>query len=351
MNKLLLLSVSVLLIILLSVNSFAFLWGDLDGDAQITVNDARKALRISADIEKYNMNDLNIRSIDIDNSYTISINEVTQLLKIAANISVRTELSNKKIVNFGDSIFGNYRDTSENDKSISKMISEQTGAICYNFGFGGCRMATHSNYWDAFSMHSLADSIASDDWNTQEQALFSGVQTLPSYFAETIDCLKNIDWNEIDYITIGYGTNDYSGNVFLHGTEHSFTNEWDSFKGALRYSVRKIQNAYPNIQIVIITPMWRYFINNDVYAYSSDDPVSANTRGYLLPEYVSACFEISEEFGIPCIDTYDTLKIDETNYYHYFNEWDGTHPNVTGRQLRANTISNALLDFERKKTH
>ena len=154
MSKLLILTVSVILIILLSFNSVAFLWGDLNGDAQVSIDDARKALRISAGIEKYSINDLNIRSIDTDNSNSISLNEVTQVLKAATNIDVRNELSNKKIVNFGDSIFGNYRDTSEDDKSISKMIAEQTDSICYNVGFGGCRMATHSNYWDAFSMHS-----------------------------------------------------------------------------------------------------------------------------------------------------------------------------------------------------
>lgn len=72
MSKLLILTVSVILIILLSFNSVAFLWGDLNGDAQVSIDDARKALRISAGIEKYSINDLNIRSIDTDNSNSIS---------------------------------------------------------------------------------------------------------------------------------------------------------------------------------------------------------------------------------------------------------------------------------------
>lgn len=245
----------------------------------------------------------------------------------------------KSIVNFGDSLFGNFRDTNDTtDKSISKMIADATGATVYNGGFGGCRMAVNSNFWDAFSMHSIADSIASGDWSLQDNALVSGSGTLPSYFAETVDMLEAIDFSEIDYITIGYGTNDYSGNIFVTGQETTFTNEWDYFKGALKYSIRTILNAFPNIRVVVISPCWRWFIENDAFAYDSDDSQSENTRGYILPDYVDACKTVCEEYHIPYIDTYETLGFNEYTHLAYFPSTDGTHMNQAGRQLRADRI-------------
>ena len=279
------------------------------------------------------------------------INYITALLKMSCKNVLQSvkiplleipndaPLKSKNIVNFGDSIFGNYRDTSENDKSISKMISEITGATCYNAGFGGCRMGIHSNYWDAFSMHSLADSINSGSWSIQEEALVNGSGTLPAYFTETVEMLKDIDWSTIDIITIGYGTNDYSGNVFIEETDAVFSNEWDYFKGALKYSIEKILKKYPHIQIVVITPMWRWFIENGEYFYDSDDSRSRNTRGYSLLDYVDACFEISTKLHVQCIDTYYNLGVNNVNYLNYFNSTDGTHPNLKGRKIRAEKIA------------
>ena len=251
-------------------------------------------------------------------------------------------LTNKKIVNFGDSIFGNYRDTSEADKSISKMISERTGAEVYNAGFGGCRMATHSNFWDAFSMHSLADSVASGDWSRQDQALIDGAGTLPSYFSETLSMLKTIVWSDVDIVTIGYGTNDYSGNIFIE--YNAAFKEWDYFKGALKYSIAKILSAHQHIKIVVLSPMWRWFLSDGVYSYDSDDAeLSKNTRGHILPDYVSACEEISRDCHVLYLDNYYSLGINKYNYLEYFLPTDGTHPNLNGRKARANCISGTMI--------
>lgn len=251
-----------------------------------------------------------------------------------------TKLNGKKIVNFGDSIFGKYRDTSDDDKSISTMISEQTGATCYNAGFGGCLMTSVSSIWGAFSMHTLADSVNSGSWTVQEEALTNGSGTLPAYFSETVTMLKGIDWNTVDIITIGYGVNDYTSNRFIEETDFTFANEYDYYKGALRYSIKQILNAYPHIKIAIITPLWKWNMKNDgSFDYSSDDvEKSQNTRGYALVDYVDACMDVARELHTICVDNYYSLGINKYNYLNYFNSNDGTHPNKNGRQLCANNI-------------
>lgn len=256
-------------------------------------------------------------------------------------------LYGKKIVNFGDSIFGNYRDTNETtDKSISKMIAEATGATVYNCGFGGCRMGYHSEGWRAFSMYALADAITTEVWTDQDYAIANPPTGLPSYFSDTLALLKSIDFATIDYITIGYGVNDYTGNAFINYA--SSLQEYQYFKGALAYSLRTILGTYPNIRIVVITPCWIWIPNpsTGLLDYSSDDSQSANTRGYKLTDYVEACEEVCEEYHVPCINTYNELGFNPYSYTAYFNVKgvdgalvsDGTHPKQSGRQLRADRI-------------
>ena len=243
----------------------------------------------------------------------------------------------KKIVNFGDSLFGNFRDTNETtDKSISKMIADATGATVYNCGFGGCRMSYHSQYWRAFSMYSLADAITTNVWTEQDAAIAAAPSGMPAYFSETLALLKTIDFSEVDYITIGYGTNDYTGDIFID--YRSGLEEYQYFKGAIEYSVRKILTEFPHIRIAIISPCWRWFLADGVYSYSSDDSQSVNSRGLYLYDYVAACKEMCEKLHIPYIDTYYTLGLNEWTHLEYFPSNDGTHLNQKGRQLRADRI-------------
>ena len=237
-------------------------------------------------------------------------------------------LKDKKIVNFGDSIFGNYRETTPSDKSISALIAESTGATVYNAGFGGCRMGTHDTYWNDFSMNSLANAIATGDWSAQETAI-ANQPNFPSYFSETVSMLKNIKWNEIDAITIAYGTNDYKGNVPIADFEES-----------LRYALKTLLSAYPHLKIIVVSPMWRWFPKDGAYSYCSDDEQSKNANGDMLPDFVTACESVAKEFHIPYLDTYYELGINKYNYSYYFGSSDGTHPNLNGRELRANYISN-----------
>ena len=50
--------------------------------------------------------------------------------------------------------------------------------------------------------------------------------------------LKSIDFNDIDIITIEYGTNDFTGGVNIDNPNNS--KDTSTFLGALRYSIEKI---------------------------------------------------------------------------------------------------------------
>ena len=269
-------------------------------------------------------------------------------------ITKEAPLAGKVIANFGDSIFGTQSGTKT---EVSYYLEQFTGATVYNFGVGGCRMATYEGHvsnsaFDAFSMYRLADAIVSGDFSYQEEAIreLDGSLTgtkhsgYRDYIPEHLAAMKKLDFNDVDILTIAFGTNDYTANdIPPHAPEG---NKYDTttLEGALRYSIEKIQKAYPHINIYICTPIYRAWVDkNDNYAYFDDSTTHVNRWGYTLAEYVEFIKGVAAEYNLPVIDSYHGLGINRQNRLEYFNINDGTHPNEKGRRLLAKYISEQLF--------
>lgn len=241
-------------------------------------------------------------------------------------------LYGKKIVNFGDSIYGNVRPPMD----VSTHIENLTGAKVYNGAFGGCRMAKHIGHWDAFSMYRLADAIATGDWSLQDTAL--GYDDRTSYAEAPLATLKSVDWATVDTITIAYGSNDYNGNNRLENSDNN--KDTDYYGGALRYSIERILSAYPNIKIVIISSTWRWYMDaNKNYTESSDE--AKNDIRLSIADYNQKAKEIADEYHLPFIDNY-TIGINKHNRLNYFSTSDGAHHTKNGIDLLARHIVNEL---------
>lgn len=244
-------------------------------------------------------------------------------------------LYGKTIVNFGDSIFGKY----QAPEDISSYLADYTGATTYNVGFGGCRMSTHSNSWNAFSMYSLADSITTKNFSLQDNAILSD-NSLPSYFANHLSMLKNIDFNDVDIITIAYGTNDFTGGNYIDNADNK--RDTSTLAGALRYSIETISKTYPDIQIVICTPMYRFWMDDNGNFLEDSDTREINE--IKLTDFVQAEKNVAKEYDLFAIDNYYDLGINKNNYKQCFPETDGTHPNSYGRKLIAEHIAKKLYE-------
>lgn len=243
----------------------------------------------------------------------------------------------KKIVNFGDSIFGNARPPQD----ISTFIATLTGATVYNCGFGGCRMGYHTaEQFDAFSMYRLADAIADNDWDLQDTAL-SG-ENIPSYFSTALTLLKSIDFSEVDIVTISYGTNDFSGGLRLGG-DNFYSTDY-----ALKYSIETLLTAFPNLRIFVCMPMYRVYFATGTYTVEDD----TNTKEieswvggggtYKLTDFIEAERDVCKETQTPVLDTYYDLGINLWNWTKYIPATDGTHHNETGRKLIAEYIASHI---------
>lgn len=244
-------------------------------------------------------------------------------------------LNDKVIVNFGDSIFGNKRTPDD----ISTQLAEITGATVYNCGFGGCRMSAHNTNWDAFSMYRLAEAIATGDFSVQDAVDVSSVSGMPSYFIETRNLLKSIKWNDVDIITIAYGTNDFTAGVDID----SETNIYDTttFAGALRYSIEKLLGTYPHLKIFVCGQTYRFWMDSS-NVFIDDSDTRTNTNGVKLTDFVQKTKDVSNEYHLKFIDNYYDLGINKHNRSHWFPSNDGTHHNPLGGKLMAEHMANEL---------
>ena len=255
--------------------------------------------------------------------------------------TVETEfpsLKGKTIVNFGDSIFGNFKAPED----ISSYLAELTGATTYNVGFGGCRMAKHSiEQYDSFSLYNLSHAITTGDWSLQDSTMARTDWTPHNTYARNLERLKSIDFNKVDIITISYGTNDFTGKIPL-----SSADPYDAatFTGALRKSIETIQSAYPHIEIVLCTQTYRFWMdegNDFAYLYDSN---THEVKGQKLTDFVQATKDVAAEYDLLCIDNYYNSGICADNRAECFSQTDGTHPNAKGRQMIAEYMASVLLE-------
>ena len=319
-----------------------------DGIFHVVNNDYNIELYCLLDVEKI-LNGIKYNNAIKENGITVYnqlkqettiLNNAPTLLNYIKNVKTESEVENVKqklrgstIVNFGDSIFGNKRPPED----VSTAIANLTGATVYNLGFGGCRMAKHNTGWDAFSMYQLANSIANNDYTLQESVDISE-NNMPSYFTETIELLKSIDFNNVDIVTIAYGTNDFTASVQLDNEMN--VKDTDSFGGALRYSIETLSNAFPNLKIFVCSQTYRFWLNDGEFAEDSDTKL---INGNKLTDFVAKTEEIAKEYHLKFIDNYYDLGINKYNRSHWFPLNDGTHHNRFGGQLIAENMVNEMF--------
>lgn len=236
----------------------------------------------------------------------------------------------KKIVNFGDSIFGNFNDST----SISSYIEERLNTPCFNAGFGGCRMTDRDEIqWNPFGMCNIADAVSSGDWSLQDAQINDS--SLPSYFKGKLNQLKQINFNEVDIVTIAYGTNDYYSIANFDNVSDMYDRK--TLCGALRYSVKTLLNSYPHLKILIISPIWRGGISSE----SFDSDVRNFGSGTLI-DYYKGMEKVCAELKIPFLNSYINSGIGLITKPYYFDDSDFTHPNDKGRKRYADLIASTL---------
>lgn len=243
-------------------------------------------------------------------------------------------LQGKVGVAFGDSITqgGTYTD----------YISNVTGANYINVGFGSTRLArtNRENYpWKDIGMCDLADAITSRNWTT----VINAINQIDDYYGNTTystiyNRLRAIDFNNVDFITMMYGTNDSNNSTFEIGSKDSA--DTYTVNGALNHILQTIMTKYPHIKIYLLTPIFRQSLSG---WGDGDSDNSKLPDGVYLYDIAQAIVDKAKEYHVPVKDMYNESGINRYNADHFLK--DGTHPSDKGNQLLNDKICKYLLSY------
>lgn len=246
------------------------------------------------------------------NSLELHNDEVKENDKIETTEEAIDKMSKPQIVVFGDSIWNAGR----GKDGISEFIMKEKDVYIYNCAIGGTTAAVYneSTQWDSWTSNSfngmmyLANDIISED------------QLIPNDVVNSV--FKEIDFNQVDYIIISYGLNDYFSDISIYPKEYY---DLTSYVGALRHGIHKIREKYPQIQFIVTSPTYCEWFKGE--------------RQFELAAYAEAARGVAEEMGVHFIDMYHAFGTNPQDKMEYLQ--DGVHLTTEGREI----YSRSVIDF------
>ena len=287
----------------------------------------------------------------LDEDYTIASSSGFSInVDVVTNINnsprIKEYLNRKEnIVLLGASLFG-YK----NDNVLLEYLTKKTNKFVINAGFPGSRGAyavstAGSSDWDKLSFVNVADCIVSGNYQSIETAI-GNLGSSYSYFLDRLASLKTLDLTKPTIIFLGYGNNDITkGSPIgdLWAKEQSLsTYDKTALLGALNYGMAKIMQAYPNVKVVVNTPIWRMIGGTvDPEGGTTGDPVApyeyTNTLGLTFYQYLEAIETNCKRCGVRVFDTFRMggRCVFNWNYYSV----DTTHWNKAGFDLFSTALA------------
>lgn len=243
-----------------------------------------------------------------------------------------------EIVVFGDSVL---RFTQEEDSAnVVERMNAILGDKVFNGSLGGTCMSrvNTSNELgytkDGLSMVSLARAIYMQDFGVPKTVRIKESST--EYFEDTILALEAIDYSKTKVVMIEHCFNDYHAGVPIENADDAY--DPYTYAGALRSSIRYIQEAYPDIRIILVTPTFSW------YTVPHQTCEEMNEGGGVLEDYVNAQMQVAEEMNVEIIDIYHDFYQHETWEDYLLYTADGLHPNETGCAMIAERLAAYLLE-------
>lgn len=237
----------------------------------------------------------------------------------------------RDVVVTGDSIIGKERE----DGTVEEYFEKYSGLTMVNGAFGGnCasvgeNAGRYSYQGESITLPELAEAICYRDFGVQRADLAIS-QTKIEYFEESLQNLAEVDFRQTKILMLAFGTNDYLSGKKTDDPADPYNVE--TYGGALRYGTELIKKTYPDLEIVLVTPLfchisgWENCLEQSFYG------------GETLDKYVETEKRIAEQYGLYVIDAFGEAGIDETNYEEYMEE-GGLHLNREGREKYARFLA------------
>ena len=224
---------------------------------------------------------------------------------------------------FGDSVIGNYTDS----MSIPGVVQGFSKARVINCGYGGLHGARTVD--ESMSLTSVIDAFLVGEYEH-----FEDDKPVKKGIATFYEQLSDIKEEKLTFF-ISIGLNDYMSGRPLTGDKEE---ERFHFEGALTYAVNELRKAYPDSEIILMTPNFisRYECGTELH------------NGYMLKDVVDCVLKTSDALDVKCIDVFHKVEINKENQQKYLA--DMCHPNEQGRFEIGKVVYEHLLEWHKGTT-
>lgn len=242
------------------------------------------------------------------------------------------------VVCLGNAPFADDRNEEDNLASlIEKEMGENT--VVYNCSIADSYVTamrpsfSKEHVYDAFSFYWLTTAFTVDNTEILDTAI-AETPDMPEETKESVELLKNIDFETVDVIAVMYDGNDYLGGRKTINQDNPTDIQY--FTGALAAGIQLIQNTYPHIRIMVMSPTYAYALDENGEAVDSDltDYGMGPLSTYAILQS-NTCYDNSVSF----IDNF-FASVNADNASEYLE--DHIHLNVKGRKLIAKRFVECL---------
>lgn len=233
-----------------------------------------------------------------------------------------------QIVCIGDSQYANFKGTD----GLGALLSHYCKANVFNLGLGGATAAVTPTEGSASASRSGCGVVSAICGDTSPDKVFASED---SYARSIYD---SCDFSRTNVFVIAFGVNDYLRNIPL--TDDNMRTNVRAYRGALAYMVMKLQNKFPDAQIVVVAPGYCQFFEGGTGAYLGDGNIRKNNQGYTVSDLVDVARNFADN-NVGFMDTYELLGINSYNAKEML--LDGIHMTPKGRQLYAQMLSRIII--------
>lgn len=246
------------------------------------------------------------------------------------------------VVCFGNAPFADERNSETN---LANLIEKELGenAKVYNCSVADSYMTAvlptymSEEAYDAFSFYWLTTVLAVDNDVIIDSAL-GALEEVPADLQESMDLLRSIDFEQVDVIAVMYDASDYLDGRMTINSENPTDIQY--FTGSLAAGIQLIQQIYPHIRIMVMSPTYAYALDENGEYQSSDivDYGMGSLATYAILES-NVCYENSVSY----IDNiYASVNADNADEYLE----DHIHLNEDGRRLLAKRFVECLNMYQ-----
>lgn len=229
-------------------------------------------------------------------------------------------------------------ESSSSPFGIASIVAEKSDAQVQTAAFPNtCLAAKNSVYseeysLDAFSLYYLTKAMCDGDYSLQDNALSNG--SVSADYSAPLDVLKNADYANVDVLVFTYDANDYIQTRNLYDPENPSNS--GTYEGALRASATQIQEKYPHIRIIFMSPYFASAVANDG-TYLSGDVTDFGCG--TIPDYLLYSINVGNDCMFTVIDNYyGSIYEDIAGDYLI----DNIHLNEKGTELLGNRLAEVI---------